>query len=123
VLGHSFGGLCALGAALLTRNICRLVLYEPDAPVAGGSGLPAGVIQRLQALLDAGDRERVYTVFLRDVAQLPPDEIELLRSSPTWPARVTEAHTLPRELQQHLAMYTAPELFVREVVAFLSEEG
>lgn len=29
VLGHSFGGLCALEAALLTANIRRLILYEP----------------------------------------------------------------------------------------------
>lgn len=29
VLGHSFGGLCALEAALLTPNIRKLVLYEP----------------------------------------------------------------------------------------------
>ena len=29
VLGHSFGGVCALEAALLTANIRRLILYEP----------------------------------------------------------------------------------------------
>src|SRR5215471_17537852 len=29
VLGHSFGGICALEAALLTPNIGRLILYEP----------------------------------------------------------------------------------------------
>src|SRR6266568_6334575 len=29
VLGHSFGGLCALETALLTPHIGRLMLYEP----------------------------------------------------------------------------------------------
>jgi pimeloyl-ACP methyl ester carboxylesterase len=173
VLGHSFGGLCALEAALLTPHIRRLVLYEPDAPVEGSPSVATGVLERLEALLEAGQPEDVYTAFLQEVVQLPPDEVELMRSSPAWPARVAEAHTLPRELraleqyrfeaerfsglatptllleggdspgdlkagvarvnaalatsrvvalagQQHLAMYTAPELFVREVAAFLN---
>lgn len=107
---------------------------------------------------------------------MPPHEIEILRSSPAWGARVAATHTLPRELraaeeyrfeperftgltvttllllggdspdffkvsahtmnaalpnsrvvvlpgQQHIAMDTAPELFVREVTAFLQESG
>ena len=29
VLGHSYGGICALEAALLTAGIRKLVLYEP----------------------------------------------------------------------------------------------
>jgi pimeloyl-ACP methyl ester carboxylesterase len=29
VLGHSYGGICALEAALLTDGIRKLVLYEP----------------------------------------------------------------------------------------------
>lgn len=39
LLGHSFGGLCVLEAALLTPHVRRLVVYEPSpAPV------PAGVL-------------------------------------------------------------------------------
>jgi pimeloyl-ACP methyl ester carboxylesterase len=29
LLGHSYGGLCALEAALLSRNVRALVIYEP----------------------------------------------------------------------------------------------
>ena len=29
LLGHSYGAVCALEAALLTRNVHKLVLYEP----------------------------------------------------------------------------------------------
>jgi pimeloyl-ACP methyl ester carboxylesterase len=29
VLGHSYGGICAVEAALLTERIRKLVLYEP----------------------------------------------------------------------------------------------
>jgi pimeloyl-ACP methyl ester carboxylesterase len=174
LLGHSFGGICALEAALLTRNLRKLVLYEPPIPVEGVPIYPAGVIERLQALLDVGDREGVLTTFMREVVRMPSHEFELFRSSSAWPARVAAAHTLPRELraheqyqfkperfkglttptlllvggdspdflkaaiatvhaalptsrvvvlpgQQHIAMDTAPELFVHETVAFLSE--
>jgi len=42
--GYSFGGACAFGAATLTPNIRRLVLYEGWAPVKPALlALPAGV--------------------------------------------------------------------------------
>ena len=33
LLGHSYGALCALEAALFTRNVRKLVLYEPTVNV------------------------------------------------------------------------------------------
>jgi len=173
LLGHSFGGLCALGAALLTGNIRKLVLYEPlSIPFPGKPVYPEGFIEQLQALIDAGDRERALTVFYRVIAGLSPLEIEQVKSSPVWPARLAIAHTLPREMraderyrfdaqrfkdlhtptlllgggdsrdfekkgnelvaaalpnsrvavmpgQGHIAMYTAPDLFLYEVLSFL----
>jgi pimeloyl-ACP methyl ester carboxylesterase len=174
LLGHSFGGICALEAALLTPYLDKLILYEPPLPVPGVPIYPEGVIDRLQALLDAGDREAVVITFFREVVELPPHELDLLKSSPAFPMRVAAAHTLPRELrahaaycfeperfqslniptllllggdsppffkaaiealnatlpnsrvvvlpgQQHIAIDTAPDLFVREVLAFLTE--
>ena len=175
VLGHSFGGLCALEAGLLTQNIRKLVLYEPPlGPVPGVPPFPEGLLDRLQAFLDAGDREAVLTTHYREDAGMSLEEVEMLKASPAWPARLAIAHTLPRELraeegyrfdpqrfrefqiptlllqgsdspialtagntalatvlpnsrtaimpeQQHIAMYTAPELFVSELVQFLLE--
>ena len=174
LLGHSFGALCALEAALLTRNLRKLVLYEPAIPLPDVSLYPEGVIERLQTLLDAGDREGVLTTLYREVVGMSPHEIEQLKSSPAWPARVATAPTLPRESraeerytfdaqrfknlntptllllggdspqflkeatetvdaalpnsriavmpgQQHIAMYTAPDLFVSELMRFLLE--
>lgn len=176
VLGHSFGGLCALGAAFLTPNIRRLVLYEPVIPFSGASLYADGYIARLQALLDAGDREGVLITHYREDAGLTAEEVERFQASPQWPERVASAPTVPRELraeaeyvldaervghlqiptllllggdsppvlrnavealdallpnsrigvmpgQQHIAMYTAPGLFLREVLAFLSGLG
>ena len=44
VLGHSFGGLCALEAALLTPHIGRLILYEPTV-LLGHQNWPAAADQ------------------------------------------------------------------------------
>jgi pimeloyl-ACP methyl ester carboxylesterase len=173
LLGHSYGGICALQAALL-RKVRKLLLYEPPIPLAGVPIYPEGVIERLEALLDAGDREGVVSTFMREVVRMPPHEFERFSSSPAWPARVAAAHSLPRELraherysfdprrfqglttptllllggdsppffraaiaaldealpnshvvilpgQQHIAIDTAPDRFVAEVVGFLSE--
>lgn len=175
LLGHSYGAICALEAALLARNLRTLILYEPPIPVAEVPIYPEGVIDRLQALSDAGDREGVVGTFMREVVRMPVHEWEVFRASAAWPARVAAAHTLPRELkaderyrfaakrfralnaptllllggdsppffkaaakavdaalpnsrvavlpgQQHIAIDTAPELFVNEVVRFLKEE-
>ena len=173
LLGHSYGAMCALEAASHTRNIERLVLYEPPLPLSGAI-YPEGFIDRLQALSDAGDRAGVVRTFMRGIVKMPDHELARLEASPAWPARLAAAHTLPRELrahegytfdaqrfrnvttptllllggdspplfkdaidalaaalpdnrvvvlpgQQHIAIDTAPDLFVREVLSFLLE--
>jgi pimeloyl-ACP methyl ester carboxylesterase len=98
LLGHSYGGLCALEAARRTTHLRRLVLYEPAVP-AGIAFFPPGVIERIETLVGEGKPEEAGTVFVRDVAKLPPDVLELLRDDPSWPASVAAAHTLPREMR------------------------
>lgn len=104
VLGHSFGAICAMEAALLTPQIRKLVLYEPPIPVGEAlrdisRAYPSPEsIERMQQLLDAGERERMLEVFFRDINGMPPAQYDALRSSPAWPARVALAHTLRREL-------------------------
>ena len=94
VLGHSYGGICALEAALLTDRVRRLVLYEPPM---GFLASPPHVVQRLELLLEEGRREELVAFFMREVAGLPADQVELLRSLPAWEARLAVAHTIPRE--------------------------
>ena len=172
LLGHSYGAICSLEAAASAKKLRRLVLYEPPIPM-GKPLTPPGVIDRLQALLDAGDRDGVVATFMSEVPRLPPAQLEKLRAQPAWQARVRAASVIPRELrandayelsparvrgiqapvllllggasppffrsalervqaavprselvvlpgQQHVAMDTAPELFAREVIAFLT---
>jgi pimeloyl-ACP methyl ester carboxylesterase len=99
LLGHSYGALCALEAALLTRNVRKLVLYDPGIEVAGEQIYPPEVIERLEALLGARDRDGVVATTMREVAGLPPETVEYMRSQPVWQARVDAAHTIPRELR------------------------
>ena len=94
VLGHSYGGICALEAALLTDGIGKLVLYEPPM---GYLKSPPHVVDRLHKLLEEGRRDELLGYFMREVAGLPPDQIELLRSLPAWEARLDAADTIPRE--------------------------
>jgi pimeloyl-ACP methyl ester carboxylesterase len=171
VLGHSYGGLCSLEAALLTDKVSRLILYEPPIPT-GLPMYPPGVPNRIQALVDSGEWEAALEVLLREVVRMPEHELEDYRQLPMWNARIQLAPTIPRELafdrtysfnaekfaslqvptmpllggdspplfrqaielvdsvlpnsrvvilpgQQHIAMDTNPELFVREVLHFL----
>jgi pimeloyl-ACP methyl ester carboxylesterase len=99
VLGHSYGALVALEAALLTENVRKLVLYDPGIEVAGEEIYAPEVIGRLEALLEAGDRDGVVATTMREVAGLPPETVEYMRSQPVWQARVAAAHTIPRELR------------------------
>jgi pimeloyl-ACP methyl ester carboxylesterase len=171
LLGHSYGALVSLEAALRTRHLAGLILYEPPIPT-GRPIFPEGEVERLEALLAKGDQDGVVSTFFREVVRMPPTELTMLKQSPNWSARVGAAHTIAREMravdgyrlqparfaglkvrtrlflggdsppflrdaisalkmalpaadvvvlpgQQHVAMDTAPGLFVREVLAFL----
>jgi pimeloyl-ACP methyl ester carboxylesterase len=173
LLGHSFGAICSLEGALRTKDVRKLVLYEPPIP----AGLPIyapGSIERMEALLARGDRASLVSTFFSEIVHMPAAELAVLQSRPSWPARVAAAHTILREMrgamsyrfesarfetlevptllvlggdspplfqaaidlvqwglphsrkvtlagQQHVAIDTAPELFVREVTTFLAE--
>jgi len=172
LLGHSFGALCALEAALLVDNLHKLILYEPAVPL-GRPLYPAGMRAGIQELIDSQDRNGALMLFYRDVVGIPESEIELMKKEAAWTARLEAAHTIPREFadedyslepsrfaglqipvlllqgekspdllkaateavnaalpesrivilpgQQHLAMSTAPDLFVRLVTEFLTD--
>jgi len=98
VLGHSLGGICAVEAALRTKNFKKLILYEPPIPVRAPL-ISEGTLDRLDALLNSGDLEGVLTTVMHDVIRIPGSDVESLRKSPTWNDRVGMAHTLPREFR------------------------
>jgi pimeloyl-ACP methyl ester carboxylesterase len=173
VLGHSYGAICSLEALLRTDNVRRLVLYEPPIPT-GVQMYPPGTPDRMQALVDRGEREAALELFFREIVKMPEHELTACRQLPMWKVRISLAPTIPREMmldrsytfdpaqfasvrvptllllggdspplfrhaihaadaalpdarvvvlpgQQHVAMDTNPELFVREVLQCLLE--
>jgi pimeloyl-ACP methyl ester carboxylesterase len=120
--GHSFGGLCAFGAATLTANLGRLVLYEGWPPVdPNARRLPPGLGERLDALLAEADHDAVVETMFREVVLMPEAEVAALRAQPSWPARVAAAPAIARELRaipevpfdpQQAARITVPTLLL-----------
>jgi pimeloyl-ACP methyl ester carboxylesterase len=100
LLGHSYGAICALEGALRSGRVRGLVLYEGTFPVPEGTELyTPEALDSIRSSLKAGDREGALTTFYRDIAMISPEEIEMLRSLPIWPARVALAPTIPHEMR------------------------
>jgi pimeloyl-ACP methyl ester carboxylesterase len=96
VMGHSFGGRCALGAAALAPDaIRRVVSYEGAVATEVG----ADQLGLLEPLAATGSWERLLEVFLRDVVHFTDEEWQAFREAPVWPARVAAAPTVIRELR------------------------
>lgn len=98
LLGHSYGAIVALEAALQSTRLVSLILYEPPMGV-GADRLPDDLGDRLAALLATGDREAVLETFLREGPRYPPEVIAMQRARPDWSDRLAYAHTLAREAQ------------------------
>lgn len=174
LLGHSGGALYSLEATLRTDNLRKLIVYEPPIQVGDNELDITEELAEMRTLVDRGENEQALVLFASDIAGLPPDELDALRSAPIWQEMVDAAHTLPRELEaiseyefeaarfadvstptllltgsespplyrdatnavndalpnsriatfegeQHMAMHTASDQFVDEVVTFIQE--
>jgi pimeloyl-ACP methyl ester carboxylesterase len=100
VFGHSYGGRCALGAALLTDAVARVICYEgAPASAAGHTYHPTGIEARLQRYLAEGDGDALLATFMTEIVGMTGEELDAYRANPVWPARVAAAGTIPRELE------------------------
>ena len=106
LMGHSYGGLVAAGAARLLEDLPRLALYEP--PMGGVLADPA-TIDRWERLIEDGDRDPVVREFLGQIGGYDESAIEEMARTPLWEARKQVAPTLPRELRAELAHRIDPE--------------
>jgi pimeloyl-ACP methyl ester carboxylesterase len=98
VLGHSYGALCSLEAALLTDNLSRLILYEPPLP----TGLPMYAPDfpgRMKALVDKGQFESALETFFREEVKMPEHELAVSRQLPMWKERIKIVPTILREMR------------------------
>ncbi|CAN5818124.1 alpha/beta hydrolase [soil metagenome] len=107
VWGHSYGADCALGGAALTDNIDKLLLYEPGL----GIPIPPESIGEVEKMIATGDLETAMQVALIEIVEMTPEEVALLRSSPTWAARLETLPILPRELRAESSWNYTPGEF------------
>ena len=100
LLGHSYGGNIAFRTAARTANIHKLVLYEGwPAPNVAHRLVRPSLLARLEMLLADDRPEEMLVTFYRDIVLMSDEELTTLQASPTWPARVAAAGTVPRELR------------------------
>jgi pimeloyl-ACP methyl ester carboxylesterase len=111
LLGHSYGALLALEAALLTRRLFGLVLYEPVIADDGPSPFPEEMMARLEESIRAGEGGAAVVMFMREFVGLSAEQLAAMRSSPDWPVRVAAAHTLAREQRAEERYRFQPERF------------
>jgi pimeloyl-ACP methyl ester carboxylesterase len=98
VIGHSYGGRCALGAAIRTAAIGRVVSYEGAPTPQGVTYHPPGLEARLSERLAAADRDGALATFLAEVVGMTLEDLAAYRANPVWPARAAAADTILREL-------------------------
>jgi pimeloyl-ACP methyl ester carboxylesterase len=99
VLGHSYGGRVALGAARRSDDLRRLVVYEGAPSVPFLPYRPVGVERRIRAHLELGDNEAALEAFFREIVGLDDAAIAAYRENPVWPVRAAAAPTILRELE------------------------
>jgi pimeloyl-ACP methyl ester carboxylesterase len=118
LLGHSFGAVCSLGAALRTAPR-KLVLYEPPMPTSGPiAGADLEVYRRA---IETGEDEAALQLGLLKFAGIPQSQIESLRTTRLWPRLVALAAGWTREIEaidqlgtamEHYAAITTPTLLI-----------
>jgi pimeloyl-ACP methyl ester carboxylesterase len=102
VVGHSLGGRIALGAALLTPSIRRVVAYE-SAPAGSAGGMrDEQVLVQLRRDLRAGEHDALLARFMTEVVGMPAEDLAAFRADPIWPRRAATAPTIVRELDAAL---------------------
>ena len=111
LFGHSYGALVSLEAALRTDTLRTLITYEPVFPVGDDELYSEELLAEMEALREEGEYERMLVLLLEDIVELPPAELDALRSDPSWPDLVDGARTLYRETEAERAYEFDPARF------------
>lgn len=97
VLAHSYGALATLEALEHLKGVTRLLLYEPPFTATPPGPASDEIMRRMDSALEANDREKIVSIFLREQIGAPPEVLAAFQSSPFWPVVLQIAPTLPRE--------------------------
>lgn len=97
VVGHSFGAICVLGAAIAAPELDRVVLYEPplsiDEPV-----VPDDALAVVLAAAERGDVAGVVDTGLRRCVRMPDSLVDAIKGSDLWDDLVRNGSPWAREL-------------------------
>jgi pimeloyl-ACP methyl ester carboxylesterase len=96
LVGHSFGAVCALGAALQTP-VRKLVLYEPPLPVGGT--VAGKHLSDYRDAIAAGDLDKALEIGFTHFASVPVAKVRLMRAAQDWADARLLAHTWTREVE------------------------
>ncbi len=94
LMGHSYGAVCALGAALETP-VDKLILYEPPAGVVFGPE-----VEDYRQAIAAGDPEKALEIGITRIVGVPQSQFEAMRANPMFPLFKALAPGWVREMQQ-----------------------
>lgn len=96
LVGHSYGAICALGAAMRVP-VRRLVLYEPPLPIGG---LIAGEhLEPYRRAVKDGRLDDALEIGLTEFVRLPAKTVDAMRSSSGWSRLAAQVASWPRELE------------------------
>lgn len=95
VVGHSYGALCTIEAALVTSAFRRILLYEPPMTSPGGEAMAPATLASMKAETDP---ETILETFYLNALQLPKAAVDALKGTEIWQARVGAALTITREM-------------------------
>jgi pimeloyl-ACP methyl ester carboxylesterase len=97
ILGHSFGGACALAYAAREGFSGPLIVYEP--PVAALGPVSRGHIPEIERIVATGDLDAAAQFAIGQVVGMPPPAIAAFRDSPLWESMCQTVTAFPKELR------------------------
>lgn len=112
IYAHSAGGIYTVGASKSTSNIRSITIYEgwdwlnPEDKVP-----PQTVLEQMDKLIAKGNREGACELLFREVIGVEENEMEEVRTLPSWPGRVAIVHTVSREVLSFLESGFNPQQY------------
>jgi Predicted hydrolases or acyltransferases (alpha/beta hydrolase superfamily) len=95
LIGHSYGAICTLGAALRTP-VAKLVIYEP--PLNVGGPIAGEYLAPYMRAVAEGDLDTALEIGLSRFTRLTENVIAQMRASKAWPRLRALATSWSREL-------------------------
>ena len=103
LVAHSYGANLALGAALRSSRLRKLILYEPQPKPKRD----VEYADKLDAFVASDDMEGFFAAFFR----VPPDRVARLRQSPKWDEWVTFAGATTADRRAFAGYVLEPDLY------------